>query len=206
MRIARVNGHAGCLAMLAVVSLIGGGCTLRRPEPVPVDWSARHERLLSLDDWQAWGRIAFKAANGGGQGDLHWEQQRSATQVKVSGPFGAGAYDIRWDPQTLSITSRNGEFSRAYTGPDAANQFLSEQLGWSFPAASVRYWLLGVADPASPSAQRFAPDGQLAAIDQDGWMVQYERFTEHAGLPMPAKIVIESERARLRLIIDRWQF
>jgi hypothetical protein len=34
--------------------------------------------------------------------------------------------------------------------------------------------------------------------------VTYARFVEQGGLRMPAKIGIEGERARLRVIVDRW--
>lgn len=195
---------AGVFALAAVLAL--DGCISRRPEPTPVDWAQRRERLLSLDSWQAQGRIAVKAEGRGGQGDLSWEQQGAESRVRVSGPFGAGAYEIRWDPETLSITSRNGEYSRSYAGADSAEQFLAEHLGWSFPAASARFWLLGVPDPGSPSEQRFTPDGRLEAIEQNGWSVTYSRFVEQSGMPMPAKIAIEGVRARLRLVLDHWDF
>jgi outer membrane lipoprotein LolB len=189
-----------------LIAVLLAGCALRPTAPVTVDWAQRSERLLALPAWEAAGRIAVKAARGGGQGDLRWEQQGAESRVRVSGPFGAGAYLIRWDPATLTVSSRNGEYSRAYEGPDSAEQFLTEQLGWSLPASSVRYWLLGMPDPQFVAEQTFAADGRLVAIVQNGWTVTYDRFTEHANLPMPAKMAIESSRARLRLVLDDWKF
>jgi outer membrane lipoprotein LolB len=201
-----VHRSTRCLLLLGWASAgLLGGCALRQPEVAPgVDWAQRSERLLALDSWQARGRIAVKAEKGGGQGDLVWEQHGAQARIHMAGPFGAGAYEIRWDERSLTVSSRNGEFSRGYTGPDAAEQFLAEQLGWSFPAASTRYWLLALADPASPAQSTFAADGRLAALDQNGWAVTYDRYTEQSGLPMPAKITLENSRARVRLVIDRW--
>jgi outer membrane lipoprotein LolB len=193
------------LVTLAAVSLLNG-CALRRPEAVAVDWAERRERVLALEAWQAQGRIAVRAEGRGGQGDLNWQQRGTSSVVRVSGPFGAGAYEIRWDPARLSVSSRNGEFSRAYLGPDSAEQFLAEQLGWYFPASSVRFWLLGVPDPGFPAEQRFTPEGRLSAIEQNGWAVTFDRFVEHSGVAMPAKLAIEGAQARLRLIVDRWEF
>jgi outer membrane lipoprotein LolB len=191
----------GILMMTGLLS----GCALRPAAP-EVSWDERRARLLELSAWQARGRIAVKSESGGGQGDLQWEQAGAASRIRLSGPFGAGAYEIRWDPQMLTIASRNGELSRTYTGPDSAEQFLTEQLGWAFPAASTRFWLLGVLDPGLAGEEHFAPDGRLAGLSQNGWSVTYDRFTEQGGLAVPAKIILQNDRARVRLVIDRWVF
>jgi outer membrane lipoprotein LolB len=183
------------------------GCAVRPPLTTPgVDWPARRERVAAIPAWEARGRIAIKAETGGGQGDLQWEQRGSEARIRVSGPFGAGAYEIRWNSSDLSVVSRNGEFARAYSGPDAAEQFLAEQLGWAFPAISSRFWLLGIPDPAFPAREIFSPDGQLVSMDQNGWTISYQRYVDQDGLLMPARMTVQNPRARVRLIIDRWRF
>jgi len=94
-----------------------------------------------------------------------WRQSGDTSLIRVSGPFGAGAYEIRWDPASLTVTSRNGEYTRDFTGADAAEQFLTEQLGWSFPAISTRYWLLGLPDPAFQSHATRDADGALLSLE-----------------------------------------
>jgi len=188
-----------------VAALVLAGCAARAPAPpAAVDWTARAAALAGLADWQARGRIALKAEDRGGQGDLAWVQRGPEARIRVSGPFGAGAYAIHWDAARLTVTSRDGEISREWVGADAAQQFLAEQLGWSFPAVSARWWLLGLPDPATPAAQIFTAEGQLAALEQDGWTVRYDRFADAGGWPMPVRLVVEGERARLRMVIDRW--
>ncbi len=190
-------------ALAAAVLL--DACTLRREEPATaVDWGARRDRLLALDAWQARGRIAVKADTGSGQGDLRWEQQGPSAHIRVSGPFGAGAYDIRWEPAMLSVSSRKGDYSRAYAGPDAAEQFLAQQLGWQFPAPRVRYWLLGLPAPEFPARETRSPGGQPELIEQNGWSVSYERFTVDSGMAMPRRLTLASAGARVRLIVDQW--
>jgi outer membrane lipoprotein LolB len=197
---------AARLLATLLAALILGGCALQRPEPAgsAADWDARRAALATLTGWQARGRIAIKSDTRGGQGDLRWQQQGDTTRIRVSGPFGAGAYEIRWDPQRLTVASRDGEFTRAYTGADAAEQFLTEQLGWSFPAVSTRYWLLGLADPAHPAIETRAPDGSLATLDQNGWTITYDRYADQSGTPMPTRLTVQNPQARLRLVIDHW--
>lgn len=202
-----VMPRPGRLLWLLVLALLLDGCALRPAGKVTVtDRTQLEQRLLALDAWQARGRIAVKSGQGGGQGDLLWEQQGEAARIRLSGPFGAGGYEIRWDAHSLGIRSRNGEFERAYTGADAMEQFLAEQIGWSFPATSIRYWLLGLADPALPVERIWGEDGALAGLHQDGWSVSYERYTWHDGLALPARLTALGPGARVRLVVDRWEF
>ena len=81
-------------------------------------------------------------------------------RIRLSGPFGAGAYEINWMPGEITVYSRGTE-AALVLGPDAAERFLAEQVGWSFPVTSVRYWLLGLADPAAPAAEQVDAGGRL---------------------------------------------
>lgn len=194
------------LAVLVLVLTLPG-CALRPPQPEPVaDQAARRDRLLALESWDLRGRIAVRAGSDGGQGDLEWRQQGEHTRIRLSGPFGAGAWQLDWDPQSVTVSGRDGTVTRRWTGADATTQFLEEQLGWSFPAVSTRYWLLGLSDPGAAALETRAADGRLAVLEQSGWTVRYERYIEVAGLAMPAKIVLENARARLRVVIDRWRW
>ncbi len=196
---------ARAFAALALVLALPG-CALRAPQPGSgLDQAARRDQLLALGSWDLRGRIAVRADSGGGQGDFEWHQQGEHTRIRLSGPFGAGAWQLDWDPQSVTVSGRDGTATRRWTGADATTQFLDEQLGWSFPAVSTRYWLLGLADPDAAAQETRAADGRLEILEQDGWTVRYERYTEAPGLAMPAKIVLESARARLRVVIDRWR-
>ena len=194
------------IALLVAAGLLLAGCATRPVVPVtPESWAARAATLATMDDWEAHGRIAIRAANGGGQGSLHWEQRGELARIRLSGPFGAGAYLIEWDRERLTVTSRDGEVALDYAGPSAAEQFLYEQLGWWFPAIAARYWLRGLADPAASAVESFDAAGRLAGLDQHGWQVRYEDWQGDALLPMPRRLVIENEQARVRVVLDRWQ-
>ena len=91
-----------------------------------------------------------------------------------------------------------------YTGGDAAEQFLAEQLGWQFPAASIRYWLLGIPNPGYQFEQEFGEAGELLSISQLGWRVQYQRFARVDAHLLPSKLQIQNTEVRLRLIVDSW--
>jgi len=190
--------------LVAIVAL--AGCASRPTVPgTGIDWAQRADYLAQLPGWEASGRIAVKSGADGGQGSIRWVQQGANVRIALRGPFGAGAWQIDWTDDDLVVTGKAGEVTHAYAGPDAVERFLTDQLGWSFPARSTRYWILGVADPRFANRAKFDADGWLIALEQNGWVVSYDRFVAEQGRWMPRKIIMENEQARVKLIVDQWR-
>ena len=192
---------------IAAITLFAAGCAIRPTIPgTSVRWDERRNVLLALDEWQARGRIAVKYRDDGGQGNIQWQQTGTQARIRLNGPFGAGAYELLWNDDQVSITDKNGAVSADYTGPDAAERLIRERVGWSFPADSTRYWILGIANPDFPAQERFDTEGWLAGIEQNGWVIAYDGFADRSGTWMPRRIVMENEQARVRVVVDRWLF
>lgn len=169
-----------------------------------VDWDRRAAMLAVQSAWQVHGRIAVKADGRGGQGNIAWAQSADESRIALRGPFGAGAAEIVWGKERIVVTTGDGEQTASYAGPDAAERFVEQQLGWTFPARSIRYWLLGIADPAYPSERRLDTAGWLAAIEQNGWTVEFSRFEPIGEHYLPGKLVAQNAHARVKLIVDEW--
>ncbi|MBT5890935.1 MAG: outer membrane lipoprotein LolB [Chromatiales bacterium] len=192
------------LVLLLVVAL--SACSSLREASAPVDDSMaqRIAQLSLLDDWSMQGRIAVKQPEGSGQGKILWEQAGETVDIGLAGPLGAGAINIHWVPDELTMVGADLDVQHRYTGGDAAEQFLAEQLGWQFPAASIRYWLLGIPNPGYQFEQEFGEAGELLSISQLGWRVQYQRFARVDAHLLPSKLQIQNTEVRLRLIVDSW--
>ena len=192
------------LVLLLVVAL--SSCSSLREVSAPVDDSMaqRIAQLSLLDDWSMRGRIAVKQPEGSGQGKILWEQAGETADIGLAGPLGAGAINIHWVPDELTMVGADLDVQHRYTGGDAAEQFLAEQLGWQFPAASIRYWLLGIPNPGYQFEQEFGEAGELLSISQLGWRVQYQRFARVDAHLLPSKLQIQNTEVRLRLIVDSW--
>jgi len=189
-----------CIVMVSV-----NACSMRPTTPgSDLDWDQREVTLGQLANWQAHGRIAVKSGADGGQGKLHWYQTGKQARIQLSGPFGVGAYELAWDSDSLVVTTKAGEVAAAYAGPQAAEQFLVDQLGWSFPAISIRYWILGIVDPQFAGDRQFDRDGWLEGIEQNDWSILYDGFSRHEDQWLPKKIVMNNDNARVKLIIDQW--
>jgi outer membrane lipoprotein LolB len=170
-----------------------------------VDPAGRRAAIEAAGNWEARGRIALKAPGTSGQGSFAWVQTGDTTVIRVAGPFGAGAYEIRWEPARLTVLSGRGEVAADYAGPDAAQRFLEEQLGWSLPVANARYWLLGLAGPGTTAVETLDGSGLLAALVQDGWDVTYGEYRPEGPVALPRKLVLSGAAGRIRLVIDDWK-
>jgi outer membrane lipoprotein LolB len=190
---------------LCIVLLLTGGCALQPRVPgTSVAWGERQAQLAEISEWQARGRIAVKSTEGGGQGNIQWLQAGAGSRVSLRGPFGVGAYDISWDAEHIEVVGKDGEVQVAYTGQNAAERFLRDQLGWSFPAMSLRYWMVGVPDPEFESHEQYDTEGWLVGIQQNDWSVGYEGFKVWNDIWLPKRIVLNRDGARVKLVIDDW--
>jgi outer membrane lipoprotein LolB len=185
-------------ALLSVATLTA--CTSLTP-PIA---DGRAERLIAVDEWRCRARVAVRTEAGGGQGNLEWQQQGDVSDIDLSGPFRAGALQIRATPEGATVKNSRGEIVQAMSGDGAAENLIEQALGWPFPANSARYWLLGVLDPSLPGDVVRGADGSLAGLNQRDWSVAYERFSEAGGERLPSKIVLKSSAARIRVVIHRW--
>jgi outer membrane lipoprotein LolB len=195
----------GRVARFLLLALLLAGCAPGVRLGAPVDPAARRAILAADSAWEARGRIALKAPGASGQGSFTWVQDGEASVLRVSGPFGAGGYEVHWTPDRLTVVSARGEVAADYQGPDAARRFLEQQLGWSLPAGNARWWLLGLPGPASPATETAGPDGLPVALVQDGWTVRYDEYRPAGTLALPRKLVLEGDAGRIRLVIDDWR-
>ncbi len=180
------------------------GCTGLQKKPLSLDWDARRDALLAVSAWSMQGQVAIKADSGGGQASISWQQTDSLSRLRLAGPFGAGQVELTIAPALMTLTDASGEQTVAYTGADAAERFMAERLGWSFPVHSARYWVLGLLDPAVKGERRFDTSGTLRSLTQHGWTVNFDRYAEFDEHYLPAKLVIESADLRLRMVVRGW--
>jgi len=92
----RLIGLIACCAVLA-------GCVSVRPAFAPVPWDQRLADLQRSSAWQLDGRAAVALGKQGWQASLDWRQRGAASEVHLSGPFGAGALLLKVTPAGLSI-------------------------------------------------------------------------------------------------------
>jgi len=197
---------------IVAVAVIAG-CRTVPVQQTPVTgaqpWDVVRPELQARNHFALKGRVAVAAGKDGFNATLHWTQDGSRSQVSLEGPLGAGAVQITADGNNLSIVNSHGD----HLDSDAARAELVARLGFDPPLSSLRYWILGVPDPATPSKEAVDPQQQrLQSLEQDGWQVDYASYMPggagavgaDAGVALPAKMTMQRSGVRVRLVVDGW--
>jgi len=186
------------------LAVLLAGCAIERGIALPPmdDWETRRAVLGRVSEWSFSGRIGVSAGDEGFNGRLRWSQRQDSYEATVSGPFGAGSVRLDGDGRRVRLTDPEGEVTELVD----AEHDLHTMYGWTIPVASLRYWALGIPDPATPAVTEFGEDGQLARLAQNSWVVEIGQYREASGQPMPRRITASSTETRVRLVIDGWTF
>ena len=191
------------LTTLIVMAALAG-CATRQSLELPElgEWEQRRYLLAQLGEWEFNGRIGVVAGEDGFNGSLRWAQDGDDFQATVSGPLGIGTVRLEGDDRRVRLTDNDGNV----TVLEDAERDLYLRYGWTIPVRSLRYWALGIPDPATPADTDFADDGQLSSLQQGGWTVQISRYGDGGGQPMPTRLSAASESTKVKVVIHRWLF
>lgn len=189
-------------APVAATLLILAGCrTAPAPSPEAPSWQLRQPQLQARQHFELKGRVAVAAGGQGFNARVRWTQDGARSQVALEGPLGAGGVQITSDGNDLEILTANG----ARLESEAARAELAAHLGFDPPLASLRYWILGVPDPGTPSTETLDPAQQhLASLEQDGWRIDYGGYTAVGGEWLPQRLTLQRADVRVRVLVDDW--
>jgi len=153
---------------------------------------------LTLGAWQARGRIAVAGPEGGGSGSFTWSQRGATGEISMRGPIGIGNVQLLLSDSSLRVRTGDGQEFEA----ESAQEELAMRLGARVPTNELRYWMVGV--PAPGEHQWEHSDGTSTLVQHD-WRIDYQRFGITGGVRLPLKLLAVNGRARVRIVIDRWQ-
>ncbi len=175
-----------CGALLALVLLTG--CASLPDSPAPADpaavnaaWLTRQQQLHAVQGFQLNGRVAVKG--GGLSGALRWQQQGEHFNLRIAGPFGAGALSMEGTPQRVAIKGKDIDLVT-----DEPQQVLAQRTGWRLPLDSLRWWVLGLPDPQSLADVTLDAEGRALQLQQAGWTLRYDNYRHDTSPTLPGRI------------------
>jgi outer membrane lipoprotein LolB len=167
-------------------------------------WDVTRSELQARDHFALKGKVGVAAGKDGFNASIRWRQEGMRSQVSLEGPLGAGGVQITADGNNLSIVNSHGD----HLDSDAAHAELVARLGFDPPLSSLRYWILGVPDPAMPSREAVDPQQQrLRSLEQDGWQIDYSSYmpaAEAGSAMLPARLTMQRSGVRVRVVVNGW--
>ena len=187
--------------LLGLIALAGCPSMPRRVPVEPQSWDVRRTELQAREAFALTGRVAVASGQEGFNARLRWEQSGATSDVALDGPFGAGGVRILSDGSTLQVATSGGQELDA----EAARAEIARRIGFEPPLSSLRYWLLGVPDPASPANPVLDDEARLASLEQGGWRIEYTDYAAVEGRWLPRRLTLHHGEVRVRLLVDNWR-
>lgn len=192
----------GSFIPIALLCALAAGCagtpgTTQPGSAIPAD-------LHHLERWQARGRIGVSGPEKGGSGSFEWQQRGDRSDVEIRGPVGIGGVRLEMSGAGghPDLVLQTGDGRKLES--DAAWSELQTQLGAEVPAGNLRFWMLGLAAPGEHRWHEANPEG-VVTLEQGGWRIDYQRYSDQAGARVPMRMTATSGAASVRIVVDRWQ-
>jgi outer membrane lipoprotein LolB len=187
----------------AIAALLLSACTVSPGRGTVAEelWQQRHAQLAAVQHWRLRARIGIVTADDAGTASLQWEQNGEAFTLRIVAPFGRGLLAIEGSEKGVISRNGKGEQIRA----DNAEDLLWRHTGWRIPLADLRYWVLGLTAPNAGTSYRLDKYGRLAALEDGGWQVNYQKYAAFQGYNLPGKIQLQNEHLKIKLAISSWE-
>lgn len=184
-----------CCALLALAA-----CQSLPPTP-STPWPERRAALQAIGQYGFTGQFAAATGTDGFSASIQWQQQGEVSDVLLRAPLGVGGARLNYDGRDLHVTDSHG----TQLDGDAARQEIQRVFGFDPPLGSLRYWLLGVPDPATAASETLDEAQRLSRLQQGEWQVDYADYLEASGHWLPRRLALHRGPVKLKLQVSRWQ-
>ncbi len=174
----------------------------------PIDQSAtlaihqQHlQKIAQIQQFAIQGRIGVQANDKGFSGGIHWQHDAMQDVLALFSPIGGQVANIEKTAEKITLTDAKGN---AVSAADAES-LTEKTLGWKLPLAGLSDWSLGRPSKSPILESNWDQKGFLTMLKQDGWEIQFELYTQQDGFFLPSKIILRSEKAHLKLLIEHWE-
>lgn len=189
-------------ALITLVMSFGltwlAGCT---PAPTPQTLAA--PKASAWRSWEATGVVGFRDSKQASSAHFDWQQHTAtAFDLRLQGVMGIGALAIHATPGQVSAKNAQGKTVTAAT-PEA---LVAQETGWQLPVSYLYYWMRGEAVPGMSSTHKANAQGQLTELQQAGWTVVYQSYTQAGSALLPSRVVLTQPALTVTVIINQWQY
>ena len=166
-----------------------------------ISWNTRQSQLNSITEWKLQGAVALATAHGGQNASMTWQQDNGDYQIDLFGPLGVGHTTLKGNANSVVLLA-NGKTTQA----NSPEMLMQAVLGWQLPISHLYYWVRGIPAPNLAKTMTFDPYHHLMTLSQQGWTIQYQRYSNVQGIDVPTKILLKNGEVRAVIVISDWEF
>lgn len=190
--------------VIALAALLVG-CSTRQAAPVnnaasEFAYQQRSVELAALTAWDLSGKLSLDDGRDGGSGKLGWQVRPLFDQLDFHGALGKGAWRLVIDEHGAELQKADGTISRA----PGIEELVLEEVGWSIPVDSLRWWVLGLAAPGSYARRDLDEGGHMLDLKQHGWDISFDRYRTFDNHEIPGKLVATRGERRVKFAVLDW--
>lgn len=150
------------------------------------------------ENWQADGVFAYRDQQQGFSAGYIWKNTNSHYDINIIGPLGAWRAVLQGDAKQAQLTTSDGKVNKS-----GDPQLLMQQnLGWSIPVNDLMHWLWGEPNPAQKGVVSKNAQGQVVAIQQNGWTIHYADYDEFQNKLVPNRIILTQDNKKVTVVIQ----
>jgi outer membrane lipoprotein LolB len=146
------------------------------------------------------GRVAIKHDGERSSAGLRWSHRRDEDEILLLAPLGQTVARIHRDAQGVTL-DESGKHHVAQN----VEALTHAVLGWELPVDGLSYWVTALPVDGTPADIRRNAYGQIAALHQDGWEINYSRYATEAADSLPLRFVLRREGLEIMVLIDEWE-
>lgn len=166
-----------------------------------ISWNTRASQLNTISEWKLQGAVALATSHGGQNASMTWQQDKANYQIDLFGPLGVGHITLKGDANNVVLLA-NGKTIQA----SSPEMLMQEVLGWQLPISHLYYWVRGIPAPNLAKTMTFDPYHHLLTLSQQGWIIQYQRYSNVQGVDVPTKILLKNGELRVVIVISDWDW
>lgn len=173
------------------------------PQTPPMSWDNRVGVLSNIQNWDLDALIAIRndSNHDSGSANLKWQQSKNDYSLLFFGPLGSNSVKLTGRPGSVLLETAEGKKINAKT-PET---LLAQQTGWHVPVSSLFYWIRGLPVPNEPAQKILDNENHLVQLAQQGWVIQYLRYTSVNQIDVPSKIFLNNAQMNVKIIINEWK-
>ena len=167
------------------------------------------ETLLDTPFWRYTAKIGLRSNSIKESANVVWQMSDQSNNVRLFGPLGMGAVKLEFDQYGVQLSDNEGVVHQGKN----AQELLTDIIGWPLPIDALSRWLFLQPDLTQPFQYRLNGYGQLDAIRQFGWQINYREYREYNGRQLPRKLAAEKYfhstklgAVSVKLITKDWQW